>query len=459
MLTDLPPEILAQIVSHAPTARFLRSLALTSRSLNELVKIEGWKTFSLTQFPSFSTPPCWNDAAHALATLSRSFDRRALLGRLFAPHNSPIHTLPDGKTKDRWQGPQGQTMGYQPVLDSYDEWTGAQWDDRREVVAWGAGAELVVKIVDWGGNVLEPKDRRASLKRPKYGCTRTKFEWLTYREPQHAEGRDDITTLKLLRPDQHSGATGSREGELAVVGRASGDLKLLRLRKGHTNCIVQEYETRAAPVRSADVTTGSSPLILACLGDSRAALYQVDNQSLKASPVSEVSCTSESERSCRTWTTRFLSKTTVAIGRGVTKHPVHVYQIAPDGITGDPIRVFGSGKGLAEGSATSVYPIVKIPRSSSSRDSDSHEFFSGGYDGKIRYVFFLLCWISFSSSGCIKNSRSGSGCTTCARHPTARPSSRIPRNTRPSSPSSWLAASVSSQVQRPTVSSKSSTCA
>lgn len=387
MFIDLPPEILAQIISYSPTARVLRNLELTCRTLNEVVKSEGWKTFTLTQFPSFSTPSQWKDAAHALTTLSRNFDRRALLARNFPPNAHPIHTLPDCKIKDRWYGPQGQTMGYQPVLDSYEEWTGRTWGDRKEVVAWGAGAELVVKIVDWGGQILDGKDENLKPRTtPRFGNTRTKYEWLTYRESQHTEGRDDITTLKLLRPNQRPGLPSVHGCEYAVVGRASGELKLLSLSKGVSNCVVRDYETRRAAIRSADITAGSSPQLLACLGDSRAAIYSINGDERIANPTSEVSCVGEAERICRTWATKFLSENTVAIGRGVTKNPVHVYHISPDGINKEPIRVFGSGKGRSEGPATSVYSIVKIPSSSGLHGSEGQEFFSGGYDGKIRYV-------------------------------------------------------------------------
>jgi len=275
-------------------------------------------------------------------------------------------------------------MGYQPVLDSYEEWVGKRWNDRKEVVAWGAGAELVVKVTDWGGNVFENDRRNIKHNQGRFGNTHIKYEWLTYKESQHLQGRDDITTLKLLRPEQVTRPLDTEQTVSAIVGRASGELKHLRLAKGEPDCVFQTYETQNTSVRSADISTGLSPLLLACLGDSRAALYQVNSDEGRVDPASEITCISRIERACRTWTTKFLSQTTVAIGRGTTKHPVVVYQVTPDGITEEPIRIFGSGKGLADGSATSVYPIVKVPSSSSMEDSEGQEFFSGGYDGLIR---------------------------------------------------------------------------
>lgn len=382
-LTSIPPEILGQVISHATTARFLRNLALTSRALNEIVKSEGWKMFTLAQFPSFTAPPYWKDAAHALTTLSRNFDRKAFIAENFPPSFNPVHTLPNCKVRDRWHGPGGQTMGYQPVLDSYEEWTGRKWDLRKEVVAWGAGAELVMKTIDWGGRIFT-EDERKKTKRPFWGNARTKHEWMTYKDPVYVEGRDDITTLKLLRPEQRPGPVVFYGNEHAVVGRANGELTLLRLVKDDPDCIVRQFNTQCTPVLSADVSMGSAPLLLACLGDSRAALYNVNGEERQVKPMSTVQYVGELEKNCRTWTTQWLSTDTVAIGRGLTKNPVYVYQIAPDGISKEPVRVFGSGKGQAEGVATSVYPIVKIPSSSS--DTEYQAFFSGGLDGKIRCV-------------------------------------------------------------------------
>jgi len=282
-----------------------------------------------------------------------------------------------------WE-PQGQTMGYQPVLDSYEEWLGKRWNDRKEVVAWGAGAELIVKVTDWGDNMVDKQQRNVKKNRGRFGNTDTGPEWLTYKHPQHSHGRDDITTLSLLRPEQIARPSSSDQSVFAIVGRANGELRQLRLAKGVSDCAVRTYATQNMPVRSADITTGASPLLLACLGDSRAALYHVNADEGRVNPVSETTCTSGTERACRSWTTKFLSQTTVAIGRGTTKYPVVVYQVAPDGITGEPIRRFGTGKGLSEGLATSVYPIVKIPSSSSMGNSEGQEFFSGGYDGLIR---------------------------------------------------------------------------
>jgi hypothetical protein len=41
-------------------------------------------------------------------------------------------------------------MGFQPVIDSYEDWTADKWSSRKEVLALGAGAELVVRLKTMG---------------------------------------------------------------------------------------------------------------------------------------------------------------------------------------------------------------------------------------------------------------------------------------------------------------------
>lgn len=107
----------------------------------------GWRLFVITKFPSISISAFWKDATHALTTLSRNLDRRAFIADDLEPRGQ-IHCLPDSTVQERWLRPRGQTMGYQAVLDSYEEWTANDWSTRKSVVAWGAGAELVLKVTD-----------------------------------------------------------------------------------------------------------------------------------------------------------------------------------------------------------------------------------------------------------------------------------------------------------------------
>ena len=373
-LTDLPSEVLSQIASHAQTASVVRNLSLTCRCLHQLIELEGWRTFVHARFPSIPVPPYWRDAAHALTTLSRNLDRRAFLAQYVEPPNR----LPINKARTRRERQQGQTMGYQPVLDSYDIITGNSWESRKEIVAWGAGAELVIRKIERGKAVLEeyqcaPKAQRASHD------VHVINEWVVYREAKHVDGRDDITTVNILRPNQRLQCGNMNIAEDVVVGRASGELAMLRLSNGLSNSVIREYDTRNSPVRCSDMIPGPYPLLVVGFGDSRIFLYAVHGEDHQARPLSEVQTVSDVEKGCRTWSTRFLSHDKLAIGRGPSRRLIYVYNIGTDGLSREPIRIFGG-----KGTHTSVYPRVGIPESSVSDHAAGNAFLSGGHDGIVR---------------------------------------------------------------------------
>jgi len=386
MLSDLPSEILLEIISYAPTAQFLHNISRTNHKLHDLVEADGWKVFVLGRFPSIPVPPYWKEAAHALTTLSRNWDRKAFIARDFSPVNTSILCLPTGelrKVGDQWKTGHGQTMGYQPVIDSYEQWTGNTWDSRKEVVIYGAGSELVMGTTEQGRRVnsqwqTAKKEERAT----NFAPDKSKRTWVSYKENRHWEGRDDITTVNIVRPHQLPKAENGT-GETVIVGRAGGDLDLLRLSTGQKNCTIRSYQTKGRNVRAADLTTGQSPLLATCLGNTQAALFRVHDDSTFAKPISEVSCVPEKEmKQCRLWSCKFLGPDKLALGRGIAKRLVYVYGVGQDGLSAEPLRTFGGG--IEKETNTSAYPIMPIPASSMCGDMAGNTFFSGGYDGLIR---------------------------------------------------------------------------
>lgn len=357
VLLDLPPEILSQTISYLPTARALRNISLTCRVLYEIAERDGWKEFVQCRFPSFHTPPQWKTAAHTLTTLSRNWDRKAFIAHHFEPVNTSVLHLPHSgieTLRGRWRRPQGQTMGFQPVIDSYEEWTGGDWTSREDVVAYGAGARLMLHNT---------------------------AGWITYQDLiQHQEGRDDITTVNLLRPHQ---ASGDWSGLKVVVGRASGDLKLVVIDPSSRSCSERRFATRGTLIRSADLSSSKSPLLAACLGDSRAVLYSTAGNERWMEPLSEVDCADKLQPSCRTWSARFLSDRRLAIGRGPSAQIVQVYDVSPEGLSSAPVRSFGAGKAAGK-PQTSAYPLCSLPESSVASAASGSVFLSGGYDGCVR---------------------------------------------------------------------------
>ena len=371
-LLDLPAEILLQVMACIPTARVMSTLSLTCKTLHALVEQEGWKIFVRNRFPSFSIPSFWKDGAHALCTLSRNWDQRAFLARALHPKKLIYH-LPSGQISSTWPIPTGQTMGFQAVVDSFENWPSNTWRSRREVVTWGAGAQLIMRTSGRGDAVRKDTQDASRFPGDLEGLDedQSRCEWLIYRDSLHSEGRDDIISVNLLRPSDSYPYDIKR----VVVGRASGELSLLQLSKARDRCTNQRFQTFDCSVRSTDISQDHQPLLVAGLGDDRAILYPLHGDGPRVQPLTEVRCVDEKEVACRTWSTRFLSNDCVAVGRGPSKALVHVYRVGTTGF-GRPIRVFGSGRGSQR--TTSVYPLLSL------RDSSGSVFFSGGYDGCIR---------------------------------------------------------------------------
>lgn len=377
-LNQLPPEIISQIISHAPSASFLANLSLANRSLREVVNADGWTAFVTTRFPSISTPPHWREAAHALTTLSRNFDRKAFIaqdaGPDFGPRRTRISILPSGTVSDKWERKSAQTMGYQPVIDSDEVWTGKSWSSRREIVAWGAGAEAVVKVEERDNNKKQDFD----LNTHDRGLHRT---WLAYRDPRYREGVHDITALRIL--EHTGGSTNDGSCVKLMISRASGGMQMVRLAK-QSSSIDRIYECGNANVQCADINDSPDSLLAACLGDCDIGLYKVHGPEQSANQISAAKCGSAEDKGSRSWSSRFISRTRLAIGRGVSKRIVHVYEVRPEGISQEPIRTFSSELSDQGARNTSAYPIVSVPKSAQSNDGDGDLLFSGGYDGIIR---------------------------------------------------------------------------
>lgn len=287
-------------------------------------------------------------------------------------------------------------MGYQPVIDSYESSTGASWTSRKEVVCWGAGAELVLRIKGMGDKV-EMAWQEASIRRErleKYDQHHHKIEWAVYKENHLQEGRDDITSVNLLRTSQRP----EDSSEYVVVGRASGALQYLRLvPEKHESEVVAKYITDDRPVRGATISPSTEPLLAACLSDGTVAIYPVTDDDTMIQPLGELDVIPLNQPG-RTWSTRFLSRDRLAVGIGQSTEPLHIYHISQADIPTKPLRKFGTegadvtvygdtgvhlGSTSSSGSS-SVYCLAPISPSSQAGGSAGDIFLSGWYDGAVR---------------------------------------------------------------------------
>ncbi|KAL8894055.1 MAG: hypothetical protein Q9192_004658 [Flavoplaca navasiana] len=380
-LKDLPPELLGDVVSYIEEASTLVRLTLTCKKLHDFIERDGYRVFVHGRFPHHPIPPFWKDAAHALTKLSRAWDRKSLIPRYIEPPQDASRPRPSYPGFRR----RGQTMGYQPVIDSYEAWTGSNWTSRRETIAWGAGSDLVLRV-KWMGPDIVSKRRRTTPGKGTSVDQHHDSKWWKISEPYLVNGRDDIMTINLLRDEQKP----SSDNEFIVVGRASGGLDLVSVHHRGRWSWKREtrFETGRRSVRSASVSKSDPPLLAACLGDQAIAIYHVTIAGQDPmQPLGKI-LFDELKTPCRLWSTVFLRHDRLAVSLGPHVEPIRVFDIKPNAIPTEDIRRFSFAESHAGGyvqeQPTTAYPLAPLPALSCPCELEGDLFLSGGFDGTIR---------------------------------------------------------------------------
>lgn len=374
--TDLPPELWDHIATYLPTASAVSALSRTNKSLYAFVEKDAWKSFARTHFPTLCAPdvPLSKHAARTLTSLSKAWDRRAFIATYVEPSHD-ITVFPGSKKATTWESPHGQTIGFTPLIDVYED-IEENWQHRTETLAFSAGAQICIRHTTRGGG----------------GGSDVK--WATYRPLAAREGQDDITTMHLLRPDDSLGD----QRQHVITGTARGDLRLLGMPLDDPydqDVRTTYFATQGMPVRSSSLLQEQSqPTLLATnLGDSRIALYNVDSEQSKICASSQFDLKpilrpdGNPSPNHRAWSTNFLSRTSLAVGAGPSENPIHVYPITESGLSRDGVRKLGlqnDPDGLdGKRSTSNVYTMVPLCADNGASGS-GNVFLSGAYDGVVR---------------------------------------------------------------------------
>lgn len=388
-LAALPPELLAQIIVHIDTVRAIAHLALTCRKAHAFVENDGFRIFVQTRFPYLNpptqpSPSFWKEATLGLTSLAKNWDRKAFLAWSINPQEEVSQDLRSQRSRGR-PAQARQTMGFTPVIDSYEAWYGGDWTSRKEVVAWGAGAALCMRSKIMGKGKRHKIQTLDGRHLEDINAHRQSHAYTTYNEKGANEGLDDITSVNLL--SQQS----LYDTEQAIIGRASGGLALISLcTESSQSTVLSSYETQGRPVRSATTNSESNTLLATCLSDSTIALYPIDPTNSQMHPISQVSA--HSFKQSRTWSSRFLGLDRLIVGLGPSQEPLQVYNLGQGGVSKESVRMlelsdFDEHARLdlhgdkGNRSATSVYSLAPIGASSSASRAQQDVFLSGAYDG------------------------------------------------------------------------------
>ena len=410
-LAELPPELLAQIVTQIKTARTLSHLSLTCKRVHAFIENDGFRIFVQSRFPTVRVSRChtqaaskdashpiedgpqeqnpssfWRDAAHGLTTLSRNWDRKAFIASSIGPYPDIREEFRRQRTHIPPRKP-AQSMGFVPVIDSYESWNGGDWSSRKEVVAWGAGAGLVMRVKIMGDKAKDT--RQISRRKEMEGLDQHghKYVWTTFHEKGASEGRDDIISLNLLSQDSLG------DSEQMIVGRASGALAQIDLSSTTSQGqIVASYATAGRPVKSSATSLTVKPLLASCLSDSTIAIYPISPSNSEVAPIGEISAFSPGQ-SGRIWSSSFLRQDRLAVGLGPAHEPIHLYTIGRGEIIKKSIRTLRIAAGddgasdqtpSTSKTGTSVYSLAPVSHTSLAGGAEGDVFLSGAYDGFTR---------------------------------------------------------------------------
>ncbi|KAK7992098.1 hypothetical protein PG988_000892 [Apiospora saccharicola] len=207
-LDTLPLDVLLIILNHLNTARSVARLGTTSRRLREAVKVDGWRSFVRSHFGTLRLPPNvpddeWQVLAKTLTWQSRAWERHALTVDSFIPHKDqqPRGARGGGDRRQQRPAQRTQTFPCQIIVDASSRKEGKSV---QETVVWGAGEDIFARC------------RNTAAAAPHSET----WHSLTGAQNEFKPGKDDVTSISILDQETQS---------KVVVGRASGDLRLLSL--------------------------------------------------------------------------------------------------------------------------------------------------------------------------------------------------------------------------------------
>ncbi|KAA8648534.1 hypothetical protein EYZ11_001127 [Aspergillus tanneri] len=304
MLSRLPPEIVYHIATYLPSASALARLAQTCRRLHEVIAAEDWRiyrAFVKSRFPDIKTPLFWKDAAQALTSRSRALDRHAVIGRFVLQSQNAVKVGSHRATRR-----DNPTHGYRPAIDSYEVWNGDRWEDRREVLAWGAADELALRIKQTGAN----QDER----------------WFVFNDLDHISSHDDICGVHILKPGHYAREAGK---EHLIFGRLRGELVHLAISPDEeTHEYKQQFSTFGLEIERIDLSDGPEPILAAHFNNGSIAFYNTTTGETNVDAFARLRI--DPENVTRNKYSRFLSPYRFAVGTGRPDDALAISTITPN---------------------------------------------------------------------------------------------------------------------------------
>ncbi|CAG8106348.1 unnamed protein product [Penicillium olsonii] len=327
-ICDLPSEIIYNIAIHLPTAHALASLAQSCRQLHQVVTAENsriFQAFVQSRFPGIPSNSYWKEAAQALSSRSRALDRNAVIGRFVVPPETAMKIGSHEVTRQ-----DNPTLGYRPAIDSYEIWNGKCWADRKEVLAWGAANQLVMRIKQTGARPQE--------------------QWLQFNDIDHISSYDDVCSLHLLSADPKY-QTDNKEH--LIFGRIRGDIAHLAVCPSNgTYEYHRRFLTYGLRLDKTEMSNDTDRILAAHFENGSIAFYETQTDQNEIEPFSWY----RPEGATRNKYSKLLSSSLVAVCTGEKHNTLSISKVTPDGVS--PYRAIGAED--LEGESTSLKSKVNI---------------------------------------------------------------------------------------------------
>lgn len=346
MLDQLPAEIIEQILGYLPSISAILNLSCTNRRLHQVI-VEGdsrvFRAFVKVSFPSIQARPPWRQAAFALTSRSRAWDRRAFIARECAPPQSSAPRGPPVRT---------QWYGHVTRVDSYE--TGD-----REVVAIGAGGRLRLRTT--GQNFVN---------------------WQTHHGAQDDIAANDILDVFLLRPHQ----IDENHAEFALIRRRNGEVARLTARWDQDEfSVVSEYAHTVTPV-CMDVSLEKDALIATGTATS-VQVFPVLSESASLSINAIYTLPQDSNPDRRKGCMKFLSNSRIILGyqylRTKPISAIDVLDVTPSGISTS--QLVNKHDNIVHGRPRSRESVTVIAKT----DSSSNNLFLAGWGSGVVSLYDL----------------------------------------------------------------------
>ena len=248
-------------------------------------------------------------------------------------------------------------MGFTPVLDSREEWYGGDWRDRNQILVCGAGAQLYLQVINLAKEVFPSTDRSPSLHQPKFGI---------YDERGCLDGRDDISTLKILPQSQ-------RHSLDIIVGRCNGDLAWIRFDRRRRS-FRRHFTLRQKGVSVKSVVLNDYGMLIVALSDRTLEMYQLQPDGEAINSLDQLYLP-QPQQQTRTHALENIDGGCFGVGSAFTPFPLEIFDTS-----GRSIRQFSYSSDAA-GRSDASYSISAVPEIGG---RPGQALLCGGYDGRIR---------------------------------------------------------------------------